>query len=231
MRSLETPHPGCRRVIVGRRCPVPCGPQGRLQLARRLSAALPVRWSSASVKRWNGGRIPAPGLSVRVCRAFRCRSDHGAVLVFVRRHQDKGVIGPKLQFRRFAEMSQVQRRRPNRTNGPCCLSSRRTAATTSTATPASANCRKVIHRRVDGNPLVGVFARRRDSLDIVEHQQVGTEGVGRSGDVFQVERRPDEGEPVGERFQGVHRLVEPVGVFGGEAAVANRPQVDPREPR
>ena len=43
------------------------------------------------------------------------------------------------------------------------------------------------------------------------------EGVGRSGDVFQVERRPDEGEPVGERFQGVHRLVDPVGVFGGRS--------------
>ena len=79
-------------------------------------------------------------------------------------------------------------------------------------------------------PLVGVVARRRDSLDIVKHDQVSAEGVGRSGDVFQIERRLDEGQPFGERFRGCSTPGQAVGVFGGEAAIANRPQVDPRKP-
>jgi len=40
----------------------------------------------------------------------------------------------------------------------------------------------------------------------------------------------DEGEPLGKRFQGVHRLVDAVGVFRAEPAVSNQCQVNPTQP-
>ena len=43
-----------------------------------------------------------------------------------------------------------------------------------------------------------MLAWRADPLDIVEHDQAGVEGVGRCGDVIEVERRSNEGEPAGE---------------------------------
>lgn len=76
-----------------------------------------------------------------------------------------------------------------------------------------------------------MFAWWRNTLDIVEHQQIGVEGVSGSGDVFQVERWPDKAEPLGDVFQCVQRLVEPIGVRAVKFAVTDRRGVDAGKPR
>jgi endonuclease YncB( thermonuclease family) len=57
----------------------------------------------------------------------------------------------------------------------------------------------VIHRLVDRPAPVAVLTWRRDSLDVVEQQQVRMEGVGSGRDIRQVERRSHEGQPVGTK--------------------------------
>ena len=104
------------------------------------------------------------------------------------------------------------------------------AETTMTAVPFVRKLSQVIHRRVDRASLVVVLARRRYALDVVEQEQLGVEGVGGRGDVGQVERRPDEGEPLGERFEGVHRLVDAVGVLRPEPPMSNQGQIDAGQP-
>ena len=58
---------------------------------------------------------------------------------------------------------------------------------------------------------------------------LSTEGVSGSGDVFQIERRSDETKPLGDVFQCVECLVEPVSVRAVELAIANRRCVDARQ--
>ena len=69
------------------------------------------------------------------------------------------------------------------------------------------------------------------SFSVVQDDQVGMKGIGRSGDVFQIERRLHDGQPFGHGFEGVQSLVESVGVLDVEAAIANCPQVNARQPR
>ena len=52
----------------------------------------------------SGGRIQAPGLSVRMPRLqVPKRNRHGVIVGVFIGDQDKGIIGPEFQFRRFAE--------------------------------------------------------------------------------------------------------------------------------
>ena len=69
-----------------------------------------------------------------------------------------------------------------------------------------------------------------DTLDIVEHDQTDVEGVGRCGDVPQVEGRSNEGEPVGEVIEGLRAQLDRFGMLGGEPAVPDQAQVDVGEP-
>jgi hypothetical protein len=75
-----------------------------------------------------------------------------------------------------------------------------------------------------------VLARRSDALDVIQEQQVRLELICGGRHVGQVERRPDEAQPVGHRFQGLHAVINPLGMLPRELPGPDQRQVHARQP-
>ena len=79
---------------------------------------------------------------------------------------------------------------------------------------------KAFRSRIDRPAAISVLAWSTHPLKVADQDQTGVEGVGRECHVCQVKRRANEGEPVGDAFQGFHAALDRVGVLGREPSMS-----------
>ncbi len=115
------------------------------------------------------------------------------------RRQDEGVICAEFEFGRFAERSQIQ---PLAGVGRSTLAVLRPAdgRDNDNGRPRVGELAELIHRGVDRAALVGVLARRRDALDVIQQQKMRVEGVGGRGHIREVKGRAAKRQAFRQRF-------------------------------
>ena len=67
---------------------------------------------------------------------------------------------------------------------------------------------------------------RRNTLDVIQNNQIGVEGVSRRGHVAQIIRRLTECEPVAQIFQRVETGFEPAAVLLSELPITDRLEIN-----
>src|SRR5579871_4125708 len=125
------------------------------------------------------GQVEVAALTVP---ALQVAKRHGVALVIAIGSQDEGVIGPILQFARLPKRRQVEpvagvRRSALAVLGPADGGNDHDGGAGVGKLP------KVIHRGVDGAPLVPVLTRWQQALDIVEQEQLSAKVISCCGHV------------------------------------------------
>ena len=141
---------------------------------------------------------------VSPCRLFRCfktTAGRGCPSLSPSAARMKASSAPyssSLVSRKLARLKPVGIARP-----PLCVLRASQGGDDDDGNPGVGELPEIVHRLTDRPAAVAVLAGRADPLDVIEHDQAGVEGVGRRGDVRQVERRANEGEPVGQVVEGL----------------------------